>query len=81
MKDKYGYKKPVQLDPKEWWFNGCFIQDQRPLYRSCLPSFVVFADSDEDIYTYPAGSFLDAKQTAIKVGNKFTTSNRPERFL
>ena len=40
--DIFGNKKPIQIDIKEWWFNGRIIVNQED---SRLPNWISFEDN------------------------------------
>lgn len=54
-----GMNKPFQIEVGEWWFKGCFIQEQN---HPQLDKYVVFKDTDDQEYIDTANRFSDAIQ-------------------
>ena len=55
--DKFGNKKPVQIETGEWWFNGRIIQE---LNHPLLSKFISFSDDDESFMTDTHSTFKEA---------------------
>jgi len=49
--------KPFQIEVGEWWFKGCFIQEQN---HPQLDKYVVFKDTDNQEHIGTANRFTDA---------------------
>jgi hypothetical protein len=62
MKDKFGNKKPVQIETNEWWFNGSIIMKQDD-FR--LPKWVSFPDTKDQTPTSVHRSKKEAIEFAL----------------
>lgn len=51
--------KPFQLEVGEWWFKGCFIQEQN---HPQLDKYVIFKDTENQEHIGTASKFTDAIQ-------------------
>ena len=49
--------KPFQIEVGEWWFKGCFIQEQN---HPQLDKYVVFKDTEDQEHIGTASRFNDA---------------------
>lgn len=70
--DKFGNKKPVQIEMGEWWFNGRIIQEQN---HPLLSKYISFSDDEESYMTDIHSTFREAV--------KFCLNNpclKPQRF-
>lgn len=54
--------KPVQIEIGEWWFKGCFIQEQ-PCPQ--LAKYIVFQDTESQKHIDTATTFKEAKKLCI----------------
>jgi len=52
-----GMNKPFQIEIGEWWFKGCFIQEQN---HPQLDKYVVFKDTEDQEHIGTANRFNDA---------------------
>ena len=52
-------KKPVQIEIGEWWYKGCFIQEQN---HPQLSKYIVFKDTEQQEHVDTATTFADAKK-------------------
>lgn len=86
--DRYGNAGPVMICDGEWWFAGCFIQDQRGMACQGLPAFVVFPDRPNkppcktwgyNILT--ADTLNAAVEIAFKWGLEFYSKGSPTNIL
>jgi len=50
--------KPIQIENGEWWYKGCFIQEQT---IPTLAKYVVFADTEGQKHIGTATNMRDAK--------------------
>jgi hypothetical protein len=53
--------KPIQIDPKEWYYMGCFIQQQ---VHPKLLKYCVFQDTEEQATVGVCHTFTEAKSIA-----------------
>lgn len=61
MKDK---EKPIQIEVGEWYYKGCFIQDQSSSPHD-LPKYHVFQDTDEQMTVGTCWTFTEAKRLCV----------------
>ena len=50
---------PIKIELGEWWFKGCFIQEQK---HPLLKRFHVFLDTENQKTVDTCSTFLDAKK-------------------
>lgn len=86
--DRYGNPGPVMICDGEWWFAGCFIQDQRSMSCQGLAPFVVFPDRpDVNVLEKTGGNvktawnFREATRAAFDWGLEFYSNGSPSNFL
>lgn len=86
--DRYGNFEPVPIADGEYWFNGCFIQDQRGMSCQGLPAFCIFPDSPDkspfetrggNVAT--AGTLKAAKAIALDWGMTFKSAHTAKNYL
>jgi hypothetical protein len=75
--DKYGNFKPVPIETGEWWFNGCFIQEQN---HPQLEKFRIWPDASI-METMTASTFKEATKIAFEFGNSFESPNTASTYL
>lgn len=51
--------KPIKIEIGEWWFKGCFIQQQD---HPMLSKYIVFGDTDGQPTIGTCGTFAEAKK-------------------
>ncbi len=74
--DLFGNKKPVQIETKEWWYNGRFIQEQS---HPSVPKYISFADDSSpyvEIHASKREAFKFAQENPCK-----SPDHRPNDFL
>jgi hypothetical protein len=54
--------KHIQIEIGEWWFKGCFIQEQT---APQLSKYIVFADNETQTHIGTATTMKEAKQLCI----------------
>lgn len=54
-------KKPIQIEIGEWWYKGCFIQQQN---HPQLAKYTIFADTEGQEHIDSACTFSEAKKVA-----------------
>ncbi len=54
-----GMNKPFKIEIGEWWFKGCFIQEQN---HPLLAKYIVFQDTELQMNVGTASNFKDAVQ-------------------
>lgn len=55
--------KPVQIELGEWWYKGCFIQEQT---HPWLSKYIVFKDTDRQEHIDTATTMEEAKKLCIQ---------------
>jgi len=56
-------RKPIQVEVGEWWFKGCFIQEQN---HPDLLKYSIFADTKEQEHIDVCSTFAEAKAICRK---------------
>ena len=51
--------KPIAIEVGEWWYKGCFIQEQN---HPNLSKYVVFKDSENQEHVGSPNTMVEAKQ-------------------
>jgi hypothetical protein len=51
--------KPIAIEVGEWWYKGCFIQEQN---HPLLSKYVVFKDTENQEHVGSATTMVEAKQ-------------------
>lgn len=51
--------KPIAIEVGEWWYKGCFIQEQN---HPMLSKYVVFKDTELQEIVGTCGTMVEAKQ-------------------
>jgi hypothetical protein len=51
--------KPIAIEVGEWWYKGCFIQEQN---HPNLSKYVVFKDSENQEHVGSVTTMVEAKQ-------------------
>ena len=54
--------KPIQIEGGEWWFKGCFIQEQN---HPKLSKYVIFKDTDLQETVGTASNMREAKKLCV----------------
>lgn len=54
--------KPIAIEVGEWWFKGCFIQEQD---HPMLSKYVVFKDTEGQEHIGSAITMRDAKRLCV----------------
>lgn len=62
-KRKNIFSEPIQVEVGEWWFRGCFIQEQD---HPKLLKYVVFADTEAQEHIDVCSTFAEAKAICRK---------------
>ena len=55
--------KPKQIEVGEWWYKGCFIQEQN---HPMLSKYIVFKDTEDQEHVGASGNFTGAKELCIE---------------
>lgn len=55
--------KPTAIEVGEWWYKGCFIQEQN---HPMLAKYVVFKDTENQEHVGTSGDFRGAKKLCKK---------------
>jgi len=56
--------KPKQIDPNEWLFHGCFIQES--VYRNTDGKYLVFKNNEEEEHVGRCHTFTEAKRLCVE---------------
>ena len=54
--------KPIQIEGGEWWFKGCFIQEQN---HPMLSKYVIFKDTELQEIVGTASYMSEAKKLCL----------------
>ena len=54
--------KPIAIEVGEWWFKGCFIQEQN---HPTLSKYVVFKDTEGQEHVGNPSTMRDAKRLCV----------------
>lgn len=54
--------KPIAIEVGEWWFKGCFIQEQD---HPMLSKYVVFKDTEGQEHVDGASTMKEAKRLCV----------------